>query len=148
MKFHWNNRDGGPASTVMMYGLEIKSLCSLLVLRFDGKSREAYHTHAFKAWSWLLRGTLIETIHKASQDKPTWYEWTMEHFGIPRIAYITRFWFSGRAIVTPRERFHKVDSLGVSWVLSFRGPWERTWREYLPAEDRFVLLANGREVVD
>lgn len=128
MKLHFGSKDGGPKSTVTMYGFESKRLGSVLLLRFADGSRDAYHTHAFNAVSWVLRGSLFEKILHARcgswlypQARPYW---------------------------TPRSRFHKVVSEGTTWVLSFRGTWERTWREYLPAENRYVLLADGREVVD
>lgn len=40
--------------------------------------------------------------------------------------------------------FHKVSSLGVSWALSFRGPWDETWMEHLPADGKTYYLTNGR----
>lgn len=63
MKFFKKMKDGGPESTVTGYWLaEIKSLFSVVLLRFDGKSREAFHTHAFNSWSWVIKGSLTEEM--------------------------------------------------------------------------------------
>ena len=47
-------------------------------------------------------------------------------------------------MITRRDTFHKVDSVGTTWVISFRGPWSKTWQEYLPKENKEVTLASGR----
>lgn len=127
MKFLWNDPDGGKDSNSRMYGLEIKSLFSVLVLSFRGESRDAFHTHAFNSVSWLLFGYLEEQL----------YGGRMWRFYAPSI----------RAIVTRRETFHQVHSNGTSWVLNFRGPWVDTWREFLPNLKRFVTLTHGRREV-
>lgn len=124
MKLLKKMKDGGPDSTVTGYWLiESKSLFSICLLKFEGKSREAFHNHAFNSIAWVLKGKLTENmldgtinIHKSS---------------------IFPFYVS-------REDFHKVDSDGTTWVLNIRGPWLNKWKEYLPAESRFRTLTNGR----
>lgn len=129
MKFFRKAKDGGPESNVTGYWLiEWKRLFSIVLLRFGNGTRDAYHSHAFNACSWLLKGRLIE--YTLGQSVPDFYEanWV-------------------RPIYTPRERFHRVYSDGVSWVLSFRGPWSKEWREYKPADNMFIVLSDGRKVV-
>jgi hypothetical protein len=129
MRLFTKCKDGGPESTVTAYVLfEIKRFASVLLLRFDGDSREAYHDHAFNALSWLLRGKLVETT-----------------LGID--AGITYYTPSASPIVTLRDRFHRVDSIGRSWVLSFRGPWSKTWHEIDLRRNTYTTLTNGRKVV-
>jgi hypothetical protein len=124
-------KDGGAESTVSgFYFVEIKSLFTIVLLRFQGKSREAFHTHAFNAISWVLKGKLTEN-HLNGYDEGFFDEYTP----------------SLKPIITPRSQFHKVDSDGDTWALSFRGPWVNTWREYLPALNKFRTLTNGRKVV-
>ncbi len=121
-------KDGGPLSKVWgMFLIEIKSAFSVVLLRFSDGSREAYHTHAFNAVSWVLRGKLIEN-----------------NLGGDRKVY-TPSWFP---IHTPRNCFHMVVSEGTTWVLSFRGPWVAEWKEYLPDENIIITLTHGRQVVD
>lgn len=120
------SKDGGPESTVTAYWLvEIKSLFSIVLLKFDGKSREAYHNHAFNSVSWLLKGKLFEEMFGGMYD---FFVHT------PRL----------KPIITKKETFHKVDSDGTSYVLSFRGPWKKDWLEYLPNERLYKHLTHGR----
>jgi len=127
MKLFRYMKDGGPESHVAgFFFVEIKSLFSVVLLHFGSGSREAFHTHAFDAVSWLLSGSLRE--HHIEGNR-VWYR--------P----------SWRPIFTARETFHKVTSRGDSWVLSIRGPWAPHWHEYLPSEERYVTLTHGRRVV-
>ena len=53
-------KDGGPESTVTGYWLiEYKPLFSIVLLKFEGKSRDAFHTHAFNSLSWLISGNFL-----------------------------------------------------------------------------------------
>lgn len=43
---------------------------------------------------------------------------------------------------------HKVTSLAEkTWALSFRGPWEKYWKEYFSDTKEEVTLTNGRKIV-
>lgn len=132
MKFLSKGKDGGPDSTVTGYWLiEIKRLFSIALLRFDAGSREQYHTHAFNSTSWLLSGHLREEM--------LGYDGTTE--------FVTEYRPSVLPIKTFRRTFHRVFSIGTSWVLTFRGPWSRTWFEYDPNDGLFSRLADGRNVI-
>lgn len=125
--FSWR-KDGGPESHVSgLFIIEIKSLFSVVLLRFRDGSRDAYHSHAFDAWSWVLHGRLDE--------------YTLDGGG--PCSYRRQ----AAPIKTPFWRFHKVVSHGTTWVLSFRGPWRRTWHEWIPEGDDFLTLTHGRERV-
>lgn len=127
MKFLSKSKDGGPESTVTAYWLiEWKWLFSIALLRFDNGSRDAYHSHAFNCISWLLKGRLEEHELHLEPGLVRVYEPSIE------------------PIITKRTTFHKVVSVGRSWVLTFRGPWSKTWEERLP--DRQVTLGSGRVV--
>lgn len=130
MKLLYVGKDGGYESTVTGYWLvESKRFGSIVLLRFDNGSREAFHSHAFHALSWVLSGKLIEHLMFASGPRQREYQ--------P----------SARPVVTKRTTFHKVVSVGRTWVLSFRGPWRTEWEEYSPAEQRFITLTHGRREV-
>lgn len=120
-------KDGGPESRVWGFWLlRWKTVCTIALLRFEDGSRDAYHSHAFDSVSWLLRGMLVENhIDGAIQ----WHRPSL------------------RPIVTTRETFHMVRSAGTSWVLTFRGPWARTWKEYVPGRGE-IVLTHGRVEVD
>src|SRR6476469_1023634 len=126
MKLFKKMKDGGAESTVTGYWLvEIKSLFSIVLLKFEGKSREAYHEHAFNSVNWLLKGELFEYF-KGEKTRLRVYN--------PRL----------KPFIIKRTDWHKVDSHGTSWVLSFRGPWNKTWKEWLPNENRERTLSSGR----
>ncbi len=125
--FKWC-KDGGPESNVSgLFFIEIKSLFTIALLRFDHGSRDAYHSHAFHSVSWLLKGGLQEFPLMANE---------------PAIVYRP----SLRPIFTWRSTFHRVYSFGTSYVLTFRGPWTETWNEYISRRDEFVTLTHGRKV--
>jgi len=123
MKLFKRGKDGGAESTVTGYWLcEFKSLFSIVLLKFENGTRDAFHTHAFNSVSWLLRGKLIEHLHNS------------DRIGV----YLP----SLRPIHTSEETYHKVESVGRTWVLSFRGPWAKTWQEYTADGER--TLTHGR----
>lgn len=130
MRFFHKGKDGGPDSTVTGYWLvEIKSLFSIALLRFDNGSRYAYHSHAFSCISWVLSGLLRETLHGDPYEERA-------------------YWPSWRPVITKRVTFHRVKSEGTTWVLTFRGPWAKRWREFDPFTNKLSTLENGRVVVE
>lgn len=127
MKLLFKSKDGGPDSNVTGYWLiEWKKYFSVVLLRFDFGSRECYHNHAFNAYSWVLSGMLREEC--LTPLKLNFYKASF----VP--------------IYTSRSRLHKVFGMTErTWVLSFRGPWAKTWNEY---SDKFTTLTNGRIKVE
>jgi hypothetical protein len=74
-----------------------------VLLCFDEGSREAYHTHAFHAVSWVFKGCLKEVV-LGKEDEPIYLR--------PSIF----------PVFTARSRFHRVFGVGKkSWAISFRG---------------------------
>lgn len=124
MKLLSKSKDGGEESTVYAYWLiEIKCLFSIVLLKFEGESREAYHSHAFNSISWLLRGKLTEYF-----TNDTYIEYYPSIF----------------PIITKRETFHKVSSSNNSYVLSLRGKWKNSWKEST-IKDGTYNLTHGRK---
>lgn len=125
MKFFKKLKDGGKESHVWGYFfVKIKNLFSVVLLRFDHGTREAYHNHAFDCVSWVVKGKLVERLLTGE---------------------VNMYGPSLKPVVTRKNTFHQVCSKGTTWVLSFRGPWAKTWKEYLPREQRFVTLTHGRK---
>ncbi len=128
MRFFSKAKDGGPKSTVTGYWLlEIKSLFSIVLLKFEDGSRDDYHDHAFNSINWVLSGRVDEEFTDPSLN----------------LTYRP----SLRPVKTQRTRMHRVRSRGTTWVFSIRGPWAKTWREYNPKTKEYVTLTNGRKVV-
>lgn len=127
MKFFSKAKDGGLKSTVTGYWLcEIKSLFSVVLLKFADGSRDEYHDHAFNSLNWILSGKVIEQCIDLSGHEYT-----------PSI----------KPIFTPRQRSHRVVSKGTTWVFSVRGPWSKYWHEYNSDTGRITKLTHGRKIV-
>lgn len=127
MKLFHKAKDGGVESKVTGYWLiEWKSVFSIALLCFDRGSREAMHNHAFNAISWVLKGALTEWLPNGD---PVCYH--------P----------SGLPIYTSRNRMHMVRGMAdKTWVLTFRGPWDNTWKEQFP-DGKEITLTHGRKEV-
>ena len=126
MKFFKKSYDGGPDSGVTGYWLvEIKPLFSIVLLKFNKGTRDAYHSHAFDAVTLWLKGSVLE--HDVYfPDKPD-------------------TWKAGDLKFTPRNKIHMVEALTDTWALSFRGPWRDFWYEY--KDGKIIELTHGRKVV-
>lgn len=123
MKFLQKSPDGGKDSGVTgFFVVEVKPLFSIVILRFNKGTREAYHSHAFHALTFWLKGRVREE-HLNGETK----------------------WFSGGMLkYTPRTVFHRINALETSYAISFRGPWKNTWKESRSGE--FVTLTHGRKI--
>lgn len=124
MKLLWRAADGGKNSGVTGYFLiEWKSVFSVVLLHFNKGSREAYHSHAFNAWTLWLWGLVVE-LHREGGMK---------------------VFMMGDLKRTYRDTFHKVECLETAWALSIRGPWSSTWQE--DRNGKLVTLTHGRREV-
>lgn len=127
MKFLTISKDGGKKSHVTgLFIIEIKSLFSIVILRFAKGTREAFHTHAFNALTWFLWGNVVEH-HKVG----TSMEWGP--------SFLPKY--------TSRTCFHKVYANKNTYALSVRGPWKDTWKEWLPKTNEIITLTHGRKRV-
>jgi len=123
--------DGGKNSGVTGYMLiEWKKFFSIGLLHFKKGSREAYHSHAFNAVTWWLKGNVTEERIIKIND--------------PKIK--KDFSASLRPKITKRDNLHKIISHCDTWALTFRGPWVDYWDEVKAAEGR-ITLTHGRKVV-
>ena len=125
MRFFSKVKDGGSKSPVDGYFLfELKSVCSVVLLKFNQGGREAFHTHAFNAYTWFICGSLREEKYDGS-----YYDYVKSV--LPKY--------------TPRDNNHRVAAIKDSWCLSLRGPWCDTWTENTETEK--VTLTHGRKVL-
>jgi len=129
--------DGGKDSGVTAYFLiEWKILFSIGVLHFKKGSREAYHTHAFNALTWWLKGKVTEAKLNAifCGQLTTQYEDITKDF---KPSIIPKF--------TSRGNFHKVIAHENTYALTFRGNWKKTWMEF--KNGRLITLTHGRKEI-
>lgn len=118
--------DGGKDSGVTGYFLiEWKTVFSIGLLRFRKGSREAFHSHAFNAVTFWLKGSVTEECLEGD-SKP--------------------FKASFRPKITKRSKFHKVIAHKDTWALTFRGPWVDYWMEFKGG--KLLVLTHGRKLVD
>lgn len=129
-KILFKRADGGENSGVTAYMLiEWKSLFSIGLLHFKQGSREAYHTHAFNAITWWLKGHVTE-VHVEGET-------ILDKFKSFAPSFKPKF--------TSRDCYHKIIATTNTWVLTFRGPWKDKWKELRP--DGEVVLTHGRKTV-
>lgn len=130
MKLFSKAADGGEGSGVTGFFLvEIKPLFSIVLLRFNKGTREAFHEHAFNAWTLWLKGSVWEWKRSPPPGRRIW----RQHFSAGRLKY------------TPRSCLHKIDAVETTWALSVRGPWVDRWREL--RGDKFITLTHGRKEI-
>ena len=145
--FKWM-KDGGPDSRVHGFFLiEWKPVFSIVLLHFKDGSREAYHSHAFHALSWVLWGHLTE--NQIGEVFPTGLLTSEHRRWTPRWRWVDTekvFRPSLWPIFTSRSNIHKVTSRKNTWVLSFRGPWTDRWAE-ITEGGAFTVLTHGRQQV-
>ncbi len=127
-RFFYKKFDGGKESGVTGYFLvEWKPLFSIGILRFKKGSREAFHDHAFNAITWFLKGNVTEEkIDGTKKD------------------YRPSF----KPKITLRSSFHKVFAHDDTIAFTLRGPWNDTWQEFRPKENKFVTLTHGRKEIN
>ena len=126
MKLFKQAKDGGPDSPVdAFFIVEIKSLFSIAILRFNEGGREAFHTHAFNALTWFIKGDLVE------EDINGEY-YVYERSILPKL--------------TRRAKNHRVIAFIDSWCFTIRGPWSKTWTE--DDETHHTVLTHGRKIVE
>lgn len=130
MRFFSVAKDGGPESPVTgFYLIEIKWLFSIVFLKFNPGSRKNYHSHAFNALTWFIKGIVTEFIHHSIINDREW-----------QASFKPKF--------TPRSCFHKIHCDKPAYAVSLRGPWSKTWEEYNPTNKESITLTHGRKVVN
>lgn len=125
-RFFYKKFDGGRDSGVTGYFLlEWKAVFSIGLLHFKPGSREAFHTHAFNAITFWLKGSVTEhqILGMKKDFKPSF-----------------------KPKYTKRTNCHRVLAHTDAWALTFRGPWQDVWWEYR-REGKFVGLTHGRKEV-
>lgn len=131
MKLFTKAKDGGKYSPVDAYFLfEIKGFISIALLKFNKGTREAFHTHAFNAFTWFLCGDLEEERY---------------HFDIDTIVSKK---YSRKLVpkLTTKDNLHRVIAHTDSWCFTIRGPWSKYWTEW--NNGITTVFTHRREVVD
>lgn len=121
------SRDGGPSSPVDGYFLiEMKSLFSIALLKFNKGGREEFHTHAFDAFTWFLSGEMIEEDFNGTAYK-------YQRSWMPKFTRISKN--------------HRVKAARDSWCLTIRGPWQDTWTEDSIVDNTTTTFTHNRVIL-
>ena len=127
MKLFQKVKDGGPDSPVDGYFLiEMKSLFSVAVLKFNKGARVQYHTHAFNAFTWFLSGQALEEDFDGSV-------YNYHQSVLPK--------------VTLKTKNHRVIASKDSWCFTIRGPWDKTWTEDDKDTGLTTTFTHGRVIL-
>ncbi len=126
MKFFSFSKDGGSESNVDgLFIVEIKSLFSIVLLRFNKGCRENFHSHAFDALTWFVCGDMVEECLDGKMNK---YHRSLS----PKI--------------TRKDKNHRVIANKTSYAISIRGKWDKEWFEWSGDKTKKITLTNGRNV--
>ena len=126
-RFFYTKPDGGLDSGVTGYFLvEWKPFFSIGLLHFKKGSREAFHSHAFNAITFWVKGNVTEVKYPTNAT--------------------ARFSAGLKPKYTPRENFHKVIADVDTYALTFRGPWLDYWYEF--KQGNRLILTHGRKVIN
>lgn len=137
-RIFFKKHDGGKESGVTGYMLiEWKPVFSIGLLHFKEGSREAYHSHAFNAVTWWLKGYVVEQV------LPNIPDCVLKNQDLE--IHEKEFVPSLKPKLTQRSCVHKVFAYVSSWALTFRGPWKDTWYEI--SKNGKITLTHGRKVV-
>ena len=127
MKIIKSAPDGGKGSGVTAYFLlEWKKGFSIALLKFNEGSREAFHSHAFNAFTWWIKGEAVETLYPSKQNL-TWFP-------------------SFKPKFTPKGNTHKITAKKTTWAFTIRGPWDDKWIEV--KGDEKITLTHGRKILE
>lgn len=138
-RLFYKKPDGGKDSGVTGYFLiEWKILFSIGILHFKKGTREAYHTHAFNALTWWLKGSVTEARLSASfNGNDELLEQSEDIVKDYKSSIIPKY--------TSRNNFHKVISHKDTWALTFRGRWVDMWYEF--KDNKLITLTHGRRII-
>jgi len=106
--------------------LEIKYVFGIIINIFNTTDQDRFHSHAFHAFSLMVRGHYIEDVIDGNN-------------------IVTKKIEKYRFI--PRNYIHKIKGSSKNAIsITFEGPWESTWNEYFDS-GRIKTYTWGRKVL-
>lgn len=125
--FHWDNTSLGVGNIKRFTIIEIKNLGGIIVNIFNTDNQDRFHSHAFHAFSLMLKGWYIEEVIVDGKNI------------VDKVITKSRF--------IPRNYIHKITKSSKNAVsITFEGPWESTWNEYFN-NGRVKTYTWGRKVL-
>lgn len=120
----------GEGSVTQYIILENKYFCSLIFYRWNTIKQARFHTHAFGAVAFLLKG---------------WY-WEKVRFNDIEMTNFVNVPFVPRYL--PKNYCHAIGNAKPGTLtMVITGPWQEYWWEYFPDTNMYVKYTWGRKVV-
>lgn len=123
---HWDNTSLGVGNIKRFTIFEVKYLCGIVVNIFNTDNQDRFHSHAFNAFSLMLKGYYFEEIiidNKVQIKK------------IEKSRFI------------PKNYIHKITKSSPNTMsITFEGPWGGSWNEYFDS-GRIKTYGWGRKVL-
>ncbi len=105
---------------------ELKNIGGIIINLFNTQTQDRYHSHAFAAWSWMIKGFYFEDV------------WLNGKATTKRISK-SRF--------IPKDYTHKITYSAPNTIsITFEGPWDYQWAEYFD-DGRVKIYTWGRKVL-
>lgn len=106
--------------------IEIKYICGIIVNIFNTTNQDRFHSHAFNAFSLMVRGYYFEDV-------------IIDNNVVTRKIERSRF--------IPRNYIHKITQSSLNAIsVTFEGPWQSVWNEYFD-NGRIKTYTWGRRVI-
>lgn len=120
----------GKGSVTQYTVFECKWLFSIIFYRWNTVDQIRFHTHAFAAYAFLLRGWYRESVMVDSVVEARTVDQTFK----PRFL--------------PKNYCHSIGYAKPNTVtMVIAGPWQKTWKEYFPDTKKWVTYGWGRKVI-
>lgn len=124
--FHWDNTSLGVGNIKRFTIFELKYLGGIVINFFNTENQDRFHSHAFWAFSLMVRGHYFEDV-------------------IVDNKIVTKKIEKSRII--PRNYIHKITKSTPNAVsVTFEGPWGGSWNEYFDS-GRVKTYSWGRKVL-
>lgn len=125
--FHWDNTSLGVGDIKRFTVFEVKYLGGIIVNVFNTENQDRFHSHAFHAFSLMVRGHYFEDVIVDGG------------FVITKKIEKSRF--------IPRNYIHKITKSSPNAIsVTFEGPWGATWDEYFD-NGRVRTYSWGRKIL-
>jgi hypothetical protein len=123
---HFDNTSLGVGNIKRFTVIELKYLFGIIINTFNTDTQDRFHSHAFSAFSLMLRGHYFEEVIEDGK-------------------VITKKIEKSRFI--PKNYIHKITKSSPNAMsITFEGPWESTWNEYFD-DGRVKTYSWGRKVL-
>lgn len=124
---HFDNTSLGVGNIKRFIIFEFKPLGGIIINVFNTDTQNRFHSHAFWAFSWMVRGWYNEEVIEGNQ--------IISKIVKPCFRFI------------PRNYIHKIQQSSKNAVsITFEGPWHSTWNEYFD-DGRIKTYTWGRKVL-